>query len=282
MTQPSTTESSLPKRLFGYDVVQRLGEGAGSVIYVVSDHKTAQLYALKHVVPTDEKHLRFVEQLENEFNVSRVFRHPGLRRCVDYKVKKRLFGGVSEAGLVMELFDGVPLDRDLPATVPATVDVFVKVALAMSAAHHYRVLHCDTKPGNILRDAAENVKLIDFGQACRVGTMKQRVQGTPDFIAPEQVRCRRLGYPTDVYNLGATLYWALTGGKKVPTLFTVPKDQRELLQEQNFSSPAELNPAVPADLSALVMECVRMSPSYRPQTMDELLERLTPFGSGAS
>lgn len=270
----------LPKSLFGYEVVSRLGEGALSTIYVVDDPKTKQLYALKHVVPSDEKHLRFIEQLETEFKVSRTFRHPGLRKCLDLKYKKRFFGGaILEAGLLMELVDGVCLDQDLPQDVPAIVDVFLKVGQALGALHHYQYLHCDTKPSNILRDATGNVKVIDFGQACLAGTTKQRVQGTPDFIAPEQARCKQLNYFTDVYNFGATTYWALTG-RKVPTILTVPKERRDILKDQDYPEPHELNPQVSEDLSELIMECVQVAPAYRPQTIDEVLQRLVGHGTG--
>ena len=105
----------------------------------------------------------------------------------------------------------------------------------MAALHHLRYLHCDLKPSNILRLADGKVKLIDFGQACLNGTTKKRVQGTPDYIAPEQVRCKPLNYYTDVYGFGATLYWALTS-QKVPTLYTVKKS--EATSSRNRSSPA--------------------------------------------
>lgn len=272
MNKPPT-----PKSIFGYEVVEPLGEGAHSSIYVVIDSKTSQLYALKHVIPTEEKHSRYIEQLQTEFRVSRTFRHPGLRKCLEYKVKKKLFGGIAEAALLMELVDGVTLERDLPESVPEVVNVFVKVATALGALHHYRVLHCDTKPNNILRDPAGRVVLIDFGQACPAGTIKERIQGTPDFIAPEQVRCKALNYYTDVYNFGATLYWALTG-RRVPTLLTVSKSERDVIREQKFPTPRELNPEVAEELSQLVMDCVRLSPAYRPQSVDEVLERLVPHG----
>lgn len=268
-----------PKSLFGYEVVERIGEGALSSIYVVIDPKTSQLYALKHVVPTEVKHQRFIEQLETEFKVSRTFRHPGLRKCLDLKYKKKLFTGtVVEAALIMELVDGVSLDRDLPASVPEIVDVFLKVGSALSAVHHYNFLHCDTKPNNIVRDARGNVKLIDFGQACPAGTTKERVQGTPDFIAPEQARCKQLNYFTDVYNLGATMYWALTR-QKVPTILTVAKEQRDILKDQSYPSPRDLNPEIPEALSDLIMECVQVAPAYRPQTIEEVIQRLTPHGT---
>lgn len=279
-TTPAAAAARLPKSLFGYEVVERLGEGALSSIYVVDDPKTKQLYALKHVVPTDEKHLRFIEQLENEFKYSRTFRHPGLRKCLEFKTRKKLFGGVAEAMLLMELVDGVPLSRDCPEGPAEVVDVFVKVLDALAALHHYNILHCDTKPGNIMREPNGGVRLIDFGQACMANTTKERVQGTPDFIAPEQARCRPLHFYTDVYNYGATLYWALTGGRKVPTLLTVPKDQLEMLKEQQFAAPADLNPQCPQGLSELVMDCVNVKPAYRPQTAAEVMGRLVGYGTG--
>jgi serine/threonine-protein kinase len=273
------SDSTLPKSLFGYEVVDRLGVGAHSSIYVVSDRKSSQLYALKHVIPTEEKHSRFIEQLQTEFNVSRTFRHPGLRKCLDLKIRKKLFGGVAEAMLLMELVDGQPLERVMPPGVTNAIDIFLEVADALAAIHHYNILHCDTKPNNILLTPAGHVKLIDFGQACLNGITKERVQGTPDFIAPEQARCRQLTFMTDIYNFGATLYWALTDGRKVPTIMTVARDQRDVIREQKFPSPLELNPLVPAPLSELVMECVQLKPAYRPQTIMEVVAAIKPYGS---
>src|SRR2546423_777654 len=95
-----STVATLPPSLFGYDIVSRLGEGAGSVLYVVCDPKSAQLYALKHVVRKTDKDMRFIEQLQNEFEASRAFRHPVLRKCIDLKINKKLLGGITDAGLV--------------------------------------------------------------------------------------------------------------------------------------------------------------------------------------
>jgi serine/threonine protein kinase len=275
-----TTTKALPKTVFGYSVIDRIGEGAHSDIYVVAEPRTKQVYALKHVVPKDEKDLRFIDQLRNEHDVSRTFRHPALRRAVDLKIKKSLFGlgGISEAALVLEMVDGATLDYECPRDVTTLVDTFQKAAVALGAMHRMNLVHCDLKPGNIIRDEKGRVKLIDFGQACRIGTVKERVQGTPDFIAPEQVRCKPLKIYTDVYNLGATMYWALSRGRKVPTLFTVSKAERHVVKEQKFPRPHELNRDVPEALSELVMDCVRVSPAFRPRSMTEVLERLAPFG----
>src|SRR3954468_9120141 len=103
-----TKADGLPKSLFGYDILERVGEGAASIIYAVSDPKTRQLYALKHVIRRSEKDDRFIDQLQNEFRVSENLRHPGLRRSIDLKMNKTLFRKTLDAGLVMELVHGVP------------------------------------------------------------------------------------------------------------------------------------------------------------------------------
>lgn len=269
----STPTADLPKSLFGYDIVERIGEGAASTIYAVSDPKTRQLYALKHVIRRTEKDDRFIDQLQNEFRISSNFRHPGLRRSIDLKINRTLFRKTIDAGLLMELVDGLPLNLQPVKEIPDVISIFADVANALSALHYQQYVHCDTKPNNILTDHANHVKIIDFGQACRQGTTKERVQGTPDFIAPEQVKLRPVTMRTDVFNYGATLYWALTG-QKMPTLFTVDKKERDIVKETKFPTPRELNPMVSWNLSDLVMECVQMDPVRRIAGMSAILERL--------
>src|SRR5271169_5354473 len=79
-------EVSVPRSLYGYEIIDFLGEGAGSMIYAASDPISKQLYALKHVVVKVEKDVRFVEQLTNEFEIGQKIQHPALRRCIDLKV----------------------------------------------------------------------------------------------------------------------------------------------------------------------------------------------------
>jgi serine/threonine-protein kinase len=269
----------MPRVLFGYEVVDRLGEGAHSTIYAVSDPKTKQLYALKHVIRGTDKEVRFIEQAENEYNISRQFRHPALRRAFDFKTsRKGLFGPVVEAALIMELVHGQPLDQRLGTDLADIMPVFVKTAGALLSMHMLKLVHCDLKPNNIMLDSAGTVKVIDFGQACPIGTEKPRVQGTPDFIAPEQVRLKPVSVRTDVYNFGATLYWALTR-QRVPTLYTVGKEQKHVLKEQQYPTPIDLNPLVPERISKVVMECVRYRPAERPVGMQEVLDVLELYGT---
>ena len=139
--------AKLPKELFGYEVVDRIGEGAASTIYAVTEPKTHQLYALKHVVRRTEKDIRYVDQVENEFNVSKLFRHTGLRRSFELKVSRKVvFGAVTEAALVMEFVHGLPINEQQPKGLPAIIDCFVQTARALEALHHLRLCTATSSP----------------------------------------------------------------------------------------------------------------------------------------
>ena len=271
---PDVEANPLPKSVFGYEVVDFIGEGAGSRIFAVTHPTSKQLYALKYVVPKQDKDVRFVEQLETEFEVGKQLSHPGLRRSLDLKINRTLFRKITEAALVLELFDGVSLERRLPQSMTQLVEVFIRSAEALASLHALGYVHCDLKPNNILFDAAtKNVKVIDLGQAAKVGTAKSRIQGTPDYIAPEQVKCLPVTVQTDVFNFGATMYWALCGNK-LPTLFNLKKSENSFLVDAVMTSPRDCNKLVPETLSNLVMECVRTNPQKRPADMVELSRRL--------
>ncbi|MGA3065402.1 MAG: serine/threonine-protein kinase [Tepidisphaeraceae bacterium] len=264
----------MPQKLLNYEVLERLGEGARSVIYAVSDPATRQVYALKHVVRSEVKDIRFIEQMEAEFEISKQFTHPNLRRSFDLKVIKTLMRRVTEAFLLMELFDGKPLDVRPPEGMMNILDTFIQAAQGLKAMHALGFAHCDIKPNNILRNDAGLVKIIDFGQSCKIGTVKERIQGTPDYIAPEQVARRPISVQTDVYNLGATMYWVATR-TNIPTLYTVnKKGENSFLLDQTIQTPEQLNPRVPAGLSNLIMECVATRPAKRPADMDQIITRL--------
>jgi serine/threonine-protein kinase len=264
----------MAQKLLGYDIIEKLGEGARSVIYSVVDPATGKQLALKHVQRDEQKDIRFVEQMETEFEISKQFNHPNLRKTYDLKINKSLLLKVTEAFLVMELFDGKPMDVSPPRTTLECVDTFIQVSQGLRYMHQLGYVHCDLKPNNILRSDSGMVKVIDYGQSCKIGTIKERIQGTPDYIAPEQVQRKPISVQTDVFNLGATLYWALTG-RNIPTLYTVnKKGENSFLLDTRIDTPSELNPKVPEAVSKLVMECIATKLQKRPADMDQVITRL--------
>ena len=121
-------------------------------------------------------------------------------------------------------------------------------------------------------DKSGSIKIIDLGQSCKIGTVKQRIQGTPHYIAPEQVKRKPMVPKTDIFNLGATMYWALTG-TNIPTLIP-KKDSHGLLIKQERKAPHEIKKQIPQQISKLVMECVEDDALLRPRNMMMLISGL--------
>jgi serine/threonine protein kinase len=261
--------------LSGYEVIGRIGRGAGAIISLARDSLHGRLVAVKHIVRRQPEDERFIAQAENEFEVARQLSHPGLRKYYDL-VRWRRWLKTRELVLVMEYVDGDRLEDERPTDLPTILAVFRKVAEALHAMHEQGYAHADIKPNNILLTPQGGVKIIDFGQSCPLGHAKERIQGTPDFIAPEQVHRAEIDQRTDVYNLGATMYWVVCG-KWFRTLITVaaPTATRITLESDRGNDPPhEVNPRIPVPLSRLIMECCEAAKERRPRDMREVLSRL--------
>jgi serine/threonine protein kinase len=255
----------------GFTIMKRLGTGARSTIYLAVDKETNTEVALKRIIYQKPEDTRIFEQVETEFNVAQSIDHPYIRKC--YKLKKvRSFFKVKELLMSMELFEGQTLEDGPTLSLLDVLLIFRMVATGLNAMHQRGFVHCDMKPNNILLNKAGTIKIIDLGQSCRIGTTKQRIQGTPDYIAPEQVKRKPLGPKTDIFNLGATMYWALTG-HNVPTLIP-KKDSFGLPIQQEFKPPHEIRDQLPMPVSKLVMDCVKEEPAERPQDMMTVISRL--------
>ena len=259
----------------GLRILSELGRGAASIIYLAQDGKSKQIWALKHVVKRDPKDARFLEQAEAEAKVAQALDHPGIRK-VRKVIKRGSFLNTRELLLVMELVDGESMEYRQPKTFEEALEVFEQVARAMHHMHERGYVHADMKPNNIIVNVENQAKVIDLGQACKVGTIKPRIQGTPDYIAPEQVHRREITARTDVYNLGASIYWVFTR-QHIPTALSkgdklVGSIDDELLEKPR---PAiELNPKIHPRLNDLIMECVEVAPADRPVSMELVANRL--------
>ena len=258
-----------------YEIIKRLGFGAGSVIYAVKSKKNGQVSALKHVVRKEGENSRMIDQVENEFRIGTKINHPYVRKTYEIHRKKHRLR-TREVIMLMEYCPGVSLEQSPSRSLLDLILIFRMVADGLGGMHNQGYLHCDMKPNNII--IAENglIRIIDFGQSCHHGTVKPRIQGTPDYIAPEQVKRKPLSTRTDVFNLGATMYWARTG-KYIPTL--IPKQQSDRLDlsisTENDAPvpPHQIKPKIPVGVSNLVMECVNKNPLHRPADMPTLITR---------
>lgn len=273
---PEQTEFKVGQVIEGFRIMAELGRGARSIVYLVQDPESKQVWALKHVEKIGPKDDRFLEQAEMECKISGDLDHPAIRKIHRLFKKKSGLLSVKELYLVMEHVDGVSIDIQPPKTFEQAVHIFHQVASAMAHMHARGYAHADMKPNNVIVDDHGTVKIIDLGQACKLNTIKPRIQGTPDYIAPEQVHLKPITAKTDVYNLGAMMYWVLTR-KFIPTALAKADSLVGSLDPHLMPKPTpaiELNKKIPPKLNDLIMQCVEVDADDRPATMDMVADQL--------
>jgi serine/threonine-protein kinase len=176
----------------------------------------------------------------------------------------------------MEYLDGPSMDRRQPRTFDEALVIYQQSAAALRHMHDRGFVHADMKPNNIVVMPGPTAKIIDLGQSCKIGTIKPRIQGTPDFIAPEQVHRREITPRTDVYNLGAAMYFTFTG-KTIPTALAKPDALISRIDDSLLAKPTpagKLNARVPPMLSDLIMQCVEVDAEQRPESMGIVADKL--------
>lgn len=210
---------------------------------------------------------------------------PG-QRFGPYRIERLLGrGGMGEA---MELLPGGTLKDRVEQTGPLApveaIGAILQVISGLEAAHTAGVLHRDMKPSNCFVDADGTIKVGDFGlsiptlardltQLTTTGTF----QGTPQFASPEQLRGERLDMRSDVYAVGATLYYLLTGRSPFEDSDLIALVSR--IATESPTSPREVRPEVPRALAAVVLQCLAKGPAHRPASYRVLANVLEPLGS---
>ena len=252
-----------------------LGRGAMGVTYLAVDRVLRRRVALKVIeVPTLARHSAAVhERFLREARAAAALRHPNVAAVYQ-------FGGSADRihrYYAMELVEGETLEarvrRDGPLTPKLVLEIAVQVSRALVAASAHGLIHRDLKPGNIMLtpgDSAEvEVKVIDFGLAKAITETENEMDithgefvGTPNFASPEQFDSRVVDVRSDIYSLGATLWFALTG--KSPYAGH-SLDEIRHAQKSNMLPVEQLKAAcVPSSLSSLLKSMLAAEPAARP------------------
>jgi serine/threonine protein kinase len=254
-----------------YRVVKALGAGAGSTILLISDAKLGDRYALKVVKRQSADDDIYINQAIHEFEVAQKLSHPNLLKIYDCRVKRRWFR-TEGVELLMEYVEGRNLDELMCREIGQIVLIFLQVASALEHMHRRGVYHGDIKPGNIMLSRTGRVKLIDFGTAWIKGEPKNRVQGTLQYMAPEQATERLVDDRTDIYNFGATIYRVLTG--QYANLDLPGMAVGTIGRAGRRPTPMSLRPDVPGTLNETVLACLQDDPDRRPAGFFEIRDQL--------
>lgn len=271
------------KLLWEYRVQRFVGDGASSRIWVVRDPKSRTIYALKHVIANGEKEERFLDQVRQEWEIGSKLSHPAIRAMVKLCRDSLLSRNATELGLVMEYVDAEDLTTIPKPPLIECLTIFRQVASALVHMHERGFVHADMKPLNILYDEHKHVKVIDLGQACKAGTVKERVQGSPGFIAPEQTARGAITEQTDVFNFGATVFWVLL--RRYAPQAAKNTDGTKSRVDPSFvagaGAPIKLDATIPQELSDLLLDCLEEEPHKR-KRMTYVLRQLTAMTTPAT
>jgi hypothetical protein len=259
----STTSKHIGER---YVVRALLGRGGMAAVYRVSDGEGGREVALKQLQLSEGAANRAAlgELFEQEFCTLAQLEHPRVIRVYDF--------GSDPAGpyYTMELLDGDSLSDSAPRPWREACALIHDVCSSLSLLHVRRLVHRDVSPHNVRRTPDGHAKLIDFGAMAPMGPSEQ-VIGTPAFAAPEVVHRLTLDARTDLFSLGATLYFALTGRLAYPARSFAQLGDAWANQP---APPSALNSAIPPQLDSLVMAMLSLEPALRPRSASEVMLQL--------
>jgi hypothetical protein len=288
-TPPAEPVPGIPPELVDhsrYRVLGLLGVGGMGSVFKAEHRMMERLVALKVINRALTGDEGAIERFRREVRTAAKLTHPNIVTAFDAEQVGDLHF------FVMEFIDGNSLDRWVgkvgPLPVQEACNYIRQAALGLQYAHERGMVHRDIKPQNLLRTKDGEIKILDFGLARfaseRTGkdalTHTGMAMGTPDYIAPEQANdARTADVRADIYSLGCTLYYLLTGHVPFPDGTTLQKFIAHL--EQTPRPVRELRPDVPAELEAVLARMMAKKPADRYQQPLDAANALTPFLPGA-
>jgi response regulator RpfG family c-di-GMP phosphodiesterase/serine/threonine protein kinase len=279
--------------LGNYRIVDRIGAGGMGVVYKAEHVHLKRPVAIKVLYLEDEGNSVFLQRFKSEMQALAVLRHPNIVLAFDAS-EVQVPGNERTVlrYLVMEYVQGKNLEQyvhdhgRLP--IPLACEFIRQAASGLRHAHEHGLVHRDIKPSNLLvteghvgdNGTGQVVKILDFGLArlCwRRCTEAHAMLGTVDYMAPEQARdARSVDIRADIYGLGGTLYWLLTGAKPFPS-DRPPLEELLARQHETPIPPRQLRPDIPLELETIVCQMMARDPSDRYPTPLALISALNNF-----
>lgn len=276
-----------------YRILAKLGEGGMGAVYRAEQISLKREVALKVLKPELSAEAGLVRRFNAEAELAAKLNHPHTVTLYDF--------GQEETGalfIAMELISGCSLRQELvrsgPLRLARVVDIGSQICASLADAHATGIVHRDLKPDNVMLSErgrkTDNVTVLDFGIAKlrdQKGDITQQpmtragdILGTPQYMAPEQIRGLAVDARTDIYALGVMLYEMITArlpfdGNSVMALLSKHLTDTPV-------APAQRRPelGISPSLSQLVMDCLAKEPAARPATMDHVEQALAAALAG--
>ncbi len=265
-----------------YKLLNHIGTGGMGSVYLAEHLVMRHKVAIK-LLPTHlAAHTSYLERFHQEARASATLNHPNMVRAFDVDHEGNIHY------LVMEFVEGADLQavvsRNGPLPYRTAADYTRQAAAGLGYAHRSGLIHRDIKPANLLVDKTGTVKILDMGlarfsdetQGSLTMAYDQKMIGTVDYLAPEQaIDSHKVDERVDVYSLGCTLYFMLSGDAPFPQ-GTIPQ---RLLQHQS-AEPADIRkarPDAPEELLAICSKMMAKLPDDRYRTADDVAQALSDW-----
>jgi len=268
-------------KLGKYQIVDSIGQGGMGQVFKARHAVLGREVAVK-VLPLAKASPKTIRGFTREIRALARLDHARLVAAIDAGHDGNVYYLVTEYVPGTDLFKWVR--RQGPLGMTAAARIISDVADGLAHAHAEGVIHRDIKPGNVLVTPDGRAKLSDLGLAGSIGDAAEedprhgRVVGTPDYLAPDHVE--RPWEPTplwDIYSLGGTLYYAVTGSVPFPGGTTAEKARAH--QEYQPVDPRRFNPPLTDEFVDLMAQMMAKKPEDRVQSASEVVERLARWAA---
>ena len=263
------------RRLGQYRLVARIGTGGMGEVWLARQMPLNRRVALKILKESTLKDPAALRRFKREAEAASSLQHPHTIKVFDF--------GASDDGvffIAMELLDGMDLEaiveRAGPMPAARVIHLARQVCDSLAEAHGRGIIHCDLKPANLfvtrVGEEYDYAKVLDFGLARLVASDSHvtvdSMRGTPAFMPPEIVKGETPSPASDIYSMGAVLYWMVTG---TPVFRGNFHEAVIAHVDKKPEPPSErLNGFVPEDLEAIILRCLAKKSSERYSSAKEL------------
>ncbi len=255
-----------------YEILEKIGTGGMSDVYKAKCHKLNRYVAVKVLKQEFSENENFVSKFRIEAQAAAGLMHPNIVNVYDVGEENGIHY------IVMELVEGITLkkyiEKKARLSYKEAVSIAIQVSMGIEAAHKNHIIHRDIKPQNVIISKDGKVKVTDFGiaKAATSNTITSNVMGSVHYTSPEQARGGYSDEKSDIYSLGITMFEMSTGRVPIRRESTGPIAFKHIQEE--FPSPKEYVPEIPAAVESIVMKCCQKSPDRRYQSMSELIADL--------
>jgi serine/threonine-protein kinase len=281
-SMPQATEPDLAGRVIGnnFRIIAKLGEGGMGAVYRGEQISLRRPIAIKLLKPDLSANQMLVRRFNAEAEAVAKLHHPNTVNIIEF--------GQDQDGtlfIAMELIEGRSLrsvvHREAPLSPQRTLAIAMQIAESLSDAHAHDLVHRDLKPDNVMLQnrgrLRDFVRVLDFGIAklrddsrptMAAMTQAGDMLGTPQYMAPEQIKGEAVDGRVDVYALGCIIYELVTARQPFEATTVMQMLSKHLLEAPIAPSVRRPDLAIPPEIDRLVLTAMMKDPRARPQTMD--------------